>query len=343
MKISARAVQNFERAFGIAGLFATAWMIYRLGPDRVGRNLREAGWGVLVIILARALHYVFETAAWRLILVERGAKVGIFRLFCVLLEGESLNYITVTKVGGEAQKAYAIKDRAGGLALSAASVIVLRFCILLGFWLMIAGGSLAIFFNADVSGDIKRAVGIGLVALTAFILTFSWIQKIGLASPLAWVVRQLENRWHQLSDFALRLARVDSHIVETYRSGGVRIGVAALLCSLSWVEEIVSVWIVLRFLGLREDWFLPTLIATMALLLNSFFFFVPWRAGAQEGTMVLTFTILGLSEPMGLSLAILRRLRELVWVFVGLVLFSLESLSSAGYDKPPAPLPGGSA
>ncbi|MBI3012019.1 MAG: hypothetical protein HYY63_00150 [Elusimicrobia bacterium] len=43
--------------------------------------------------------------------------------------------------------------------------------------------------------------------------------------------------------------------------------------------------------------------------------------------MVLTFTILGLSEPLGLSLAILRRMRELVLVFLGLILFSLEAAS----------------
>jgi uncharacterized protein (TIRG00374 family) len=331
--ISDRAIQNFEKAFGVAGLFISAWMIYRLGPQRIAENLHTVGWGVFLIILTRALHYLFETAAWKLVLAERGRGLSFFRLLIILLQGESLNYITVTKVGGEALKAYAIRQRTG-LALSAASVIVLKFCTLVGFWIVIFGGFLAILFNAAVEPKVKGAVGVGLVAVTLLILTLSWIQKIGLSGPLSWIIRPLELRWKQLSGFALRLARVDRHIVEMYRSGGLRVGVATLLCVLSWIEEIVAVWVLLQFFGMPESWFIPTLIATTALLLNSLFFFVPWKAGTQEGTMVLTFTILGLSEPLGLSIAILRRLRELFWVFLGLVLFSIESLTTSGYDQP---------
>jgi len=117
-----------------------------------------------------------------------------------------------------------------------------------------------------------------------------------------------------------------------------------MLCSIKWLEEILFIWLVFRFLHIGQDWFVPTLVCTISLLMNSFFFFVPWRAGTQEGTMVLTFTLLDLSEPVGLSLAILKRLRELVWVFIGLILFSLEAMTNqppaAVTSAPPESFPG---
>src|SRR5438552_2183816 len=81
------------------------------------------------------------------------------------------------------------------------------------------------------------------------------------------------------------------------------IAVSTFLCAISWIEEIFFVWLTLHFLKIRESWFLPTLIGTLSLLLNHLFFFVPWRAGTQEGTMVLTFTLLNLQQSTGLSLA----------------------------------------
>lgn len=325
MTFSAKTLQTFERAIGIVGLLVLCWMIVRLGPVRIAANLHTVSWGFFLMVAFKGVRYFCQTIAWKLILTQAQRKIGFWKLFKINLEGESLNYITITRMGGEPLKAIAIKEHSS-LAQAAASVIVLKFCYIFGFWLTIAGGFIAILLDADVTGEIKRGVGMGLVALTIFILFFSWIQKRGMFSPLSWFLRQFQSKREWISRQVLRLTRLDQEILETYRSKPVRVSVSALLQALGWVEELFFIWLALHFLKLDETWVLPTLIGMMSLLMNSLFFFVPWRAGTQEGTMVLAFTLLDLSEPMGLSLAILRRMRELVWIFAGLILFALESV-----------------
>ena len=343
IEISDKAIQTFERAFGFLGLGIIALMIYKLGPGRIAANIHAMSWGFFLVILTGGIYYICEAFAWKLLLAEYGKSVSFIKLLRTVLEGDSLNYITITKIGGEALKAYAIKDKMN-LAVSAASVIVLKFCSILGFWLVIACGFLTMLFTSDVSFDLKKWVGIGLVVLGLFLFSFSWVQRMGMFKPLSWMLRQFETKFQWISQHVIRLTRLDEKIIETYHARPMRVYVSTMLCSIKWLEEILFIWLVFRFLHIGQDWFVPTLVCTISLLMNSFFFFVPWRAGTQEGTMVLTFTLLDLSEPVGLSLAILKRLRELVWVFIGLILFSLEAMTNqppaAVTSAPPESFPG---
>lgn len=325
--ISDRALLRIEKAFGVAGLGITVWMVHRLGSARIIGNLHAVGWGFFLLICTAGLHIVFQALAWRLILPEHARSVSFLRLMRIVMEGDALNYITVTKVGGEAVKAYALKGHTT-LAESAASVIILKFCMFLGFWAATLAGFLAALFSGADSTFIK-GIGSGFLGLTLFIAGLSWLQHKGVSLPLSWILRQFRSKWDWFAHLTMRLARLDESVFRLYRAGRWRLALAAALCALPWLEEIFFIWIMFRFLGVPEGWVLPTLLSTTALLLNTLFFFVPWRAGTQEGTLVLAFTIAGRSEPMGLSIAILRRMRELVWVFLGLVLFSLERAPDA--------------
>lgn len=325
--ISDQWLIKFEKAFGLFGLGIVAWMIYRLGPGRIATNLHTVSWGFFVMTAVAGFRFVCETFAWRLILAEAGRKVGILKLFRTVLEGEALNYITLTRVGGEPLKALAIRDKSS-LTQSAASVIVLKFCTLFGFWLVISAGFLAIFFHAEVDSQLKLWSGLGLLAFGILLASLSRIQQSGLFRPLAWVLGKFELEREWVSHQVMRLARLDEHIIETYRSKPGRIFLSVLMSAVGWAEEIFFIWLAIYFLNIQENWFLPTLIATLSMLLSSLFFFVPWKAGTQEGTMVLTFSLLDLSEPMGLSIAILRRVAEIFWVFLGLALFAVETVNS---------------
>lgn len=334
MNLIEKIIQNFEKALGFVGLVVIFWMVHRLSPVRILANLRLVGWGFFLMVLMQGLHYLFETMAWRSILGhDDRKKVGFWKMFKINLQGEALNYITLTRMGGEPLKVISISDSVG-LAHSAASVIVQKFCVIFGFWLTIAVGFLAVLFHADVTGEIKNKMAFGLLALTVFILLASWLQRMGMFSPLSWVLKQFQSKWHWVSDQVLRLTHLDSKILETYHSRPLQVSAAIFFNAFAWIEEILFIWLTVYFLKMDEHWFTPVLVGTIAMMMNSLFFFVPWRAGTQEGTMVLSFNLLNLSEPAGLSVAILRRLREMVWIFAGLILFALESLPSRTQNVP---------
>ncbi len=328
LNFSDELILKFERAFGIFGLGIVGWMIYRLGPSRVGQNLHQVGWGFILLVMLSSIPYLMDTLAWRFILAKEGREIGLWKLFRATLQGDSLNYITLTRVGGEPLKAFSIREKTN-LAASAASVVVLKFCNLFGFWLAVAAGFLVTFFNTDVDSQLKARVGLGLAAFGILLVSFSRLQRFGFFRIVSWLLEKIEAERDWVSNQVARVARLDEHIIETYRSKPKRIFSAILLCALGWAETMLFIWIALDLLNMQEHWIVPVLIATLSMLLSSFFFFVPWKAGTQEGTMVLTFTILNLSEPAGLSVAILRRLAEIFWVFLGLALFAAETVSAS--------------
>ena len=52
-------------------------------------------------------------------------------------------------------------------------------------------------------------------------------------------------------------------------------------------------------------------------------FFVPGSLGALEGANTAAFAALGLGAPAGLAFSLLRRLRQVVWIGLGVLVFLL--------------------
>ncbi len=53
-------------------------------------------------------------------------------------------------------------------------------------------------------------------------------------------------------------------------------------------------------------------------------FFMPLQLGGREGGFLMSVTGLGLSASAGVFVALLVRIRELIWTAVGLLLIKLE-------------------
>ena len=69
--------------------------------------------------------------------------------------------------------------------------------------------------------------------------------------------------------------------------------------------------------SLREAWF----IGAMAQLAAVVGLFAPAGVGMYEGGHYLAASILGLSPVLGVSVALIRRVREIFWNVIGLWLF----------------------
>jgi hypothetical protein len=69
-------------------------------------------------------------------------------------------------------------------------------------------------------------------------------------------------------------------------------------------------------------------VEVLSVAIDGMLFFVPAKAGTQEGGKVLIFTILGLDPAKGLALGIVRRIRELTWASIGLMILSRHQLST---------------
>jgi uncharacterized membrane protein YbhN (UPF0104 family) len=92
------------------------------------------------------------------------------------------------------------------------------------------------------------------------------------------------------------------------------------LHALSWVFGVAEVFYLLSVLGQPLPLVSAFLFCSLSLIINTAFFFVPSGVGVFEGGHVFLFHLLGLGTGLGLAVGIIRRIRRLFWVAVGLLL-----------------------
>ena len=66
------------------------------------------------------------------------------------------------------------------------------------------------------------------------------------------------------------------------------------------------------------------LIVSIATLIANIFFFAPMQMGTREGGFVLATTTLALPAGAGVYIGLCTRIRELFWIFVGVILTKIE-------------------
>ncbi len=59
-------------------------------------------------------------------------------------------------------------------------------------------------------------------------------------------------------------------------------------------------------------------IAALTVFIKGGTFFIPGSLGAQEGGYTLLLMSFGYSEVTGITFALIRRLREILWILIGL-------------------------
>jgi uncharacterized membrane protein YbhN (UPF0104 family) len=91
----------------------------------------------------------------------------------------------------------------------------------------------------------------------------------------------------------------------------------------AWLLGAVEVFLALRFLGVPVSLTTATIIEAFGTAVRFATFLVPASVGAQEGGYVMTFVALGLPASTAVACGLTRRVRELLWIVVGFVIFAL--------------------
>jgi hypothetical protein len=93
-----------------------------------------------------------------------------------------------------------------------------------------------------------------------------------------------------------------------------------------WSVGAAEIYLILIWLGAPVDWQTALALETGSVLIDGILFFVPGKLGTQEGGKVVLFAALGLNPARGLTVGVVRRIRELA--YAGLGLAALGALSA---------------
>ena len=328
-------MRTVSRVFLAAGVALFVWLLVRIGPATLAADVRRVGARLLLLVALGAVTFAFDTLGWRFAIPKPDRSVGFRTLFAMRIAGDAVNYVTPSAaVGGELVRIGLLRRYVPGIAAIASVVllVVTQFV------------SQVIFVAVGIVYCLPRLLAGRWAALAAVPLGFLLV----LLAGLAWLAVRSDG-FRRIDRFTRRIAglkrfsdaenaeALDREIFGAFRSRPGDLA-AAVACFLgAWSVGIVEAFLILRFLGAPVSWGTAFAIESLSVLIETAFFFVPAKAGTQEGGKVAIFAALGLSAADGFALGFVRRLRELVWAAAGLVTFA--ALERGGRRAAPPPEP----
>ena len=301
------------------GVALLAALVAQNDPAAVLTSITDLSWRLgIVVFFPAVLVALFDTFGWRYAFLSGAVPFG--PLAASRLAGEAFNMATPTAaVGGEAVKAWLLRGHAP-LDATLASVIVAKTTITLGQGLYFLLG-VVVAWRTGLTGSallhgMLWLLGIEAVALGLFVL----VQTRGM---LGWTLRLLERLGVRPPRGQATLGRVDDALEQFYRTAPERLGLSIGFHFIAWALGSVETWLILKFLGSEVSLATATVIEAFGTAVKVATFLVPASLGVLEGGFLATFATLGLSSTTAISFSLVRRLREAVWVAIGLIAFAV--------------------
>ncbi len=288
----------------------------------MGRSLLQMRWGIVVVLVIYFFEFLMDTAAWGLMVGGVPLDIlWVFRFWKVRMVGEAFNQVTpLATIGGEPVKAQLLKDHyAVPYREGVTSLILAKTTVMMALLIFLAGGFGVILHSERLPGLYKQIAGYGLAAFGIGLLILFLAQRLKMSSYAgAWIRRGRVGPY--LSRVLHKLSEVDDLLVRFYTGHRKRFAGAVGLSLLAWLLGLPELYVTMFFLGhpigFGEAW----MIESMAQLVRLGTFFIPGSLGAQEGAFYLVFGAMGMDPTLGLTVSLVRRFREAVWIIGGLAL-----------------------
>lgn len=281
--------------------------------------------------------YTIEAYGWKIVLGPAGKAVPFWRLLTIRTAGEVVNMTTPTAyLGGEPLKAYLLKRHNVPMAEGAASVVIAKttmtiaeVCFILvgislGFWILGAGSS---------AGQTITAALVSVGLLVCSIAGFVFIQHRGLFASILSIVKKLGVRIRVLEAQEEHLRSIDQTILDFYRHHKKAFLASTGVCFFGWLAESLEVFGIIYFLGESVSFWAAISIGALAAFIKGGSFFIPGSLGAQDAGYLLLLQAFGYSDVTGITFALLRRFRELVWITIGLLCLAMVGKRGMNQDQ----------
>ena len=316
-----------ERAFLIGGLALLLFLIRELGPRTVLANLRMVGWGIALIVGQEFFAYLANTLGWLAAFPRPRPHIPFRQLLGARIAGDAVNYVTPTAtLGGEFVRTRFLNGQATGTAL-VASVTVAKLSQTVAQITFVLIGFTVVLDDTPLPSTIRHGLMAGSAAFSALTVVLVFAQRRGMFAPGL----RLAERLHlsaRAPELIRQLQHLDEEIARFHGDANGAFALSVTCFFTGWCLGIVEIYLILWFLGVPVTVHRALTIEVLSVAIDGMLFFVPAKLGTQEGGKVLIFTLLGLDPARGLALGILRRIRELTWALVGLLILSRQQLAA---------------
>ena len=321
--------RKWNNIFFVFGIAALILMTAGIDMDEALKALRSASYRFPVIIVLWALLYIFNTAAWYLI-INAGGRSGIKFgwLYKVTVSGFALNYATPGGLmGGEPYRVMELTPHIGVERASSSVILYVMTHIFSHFWFWLLS-----VFICLLTQSVDTLTAWVLAASTAFCVLGLWFfiscYRTGLTSKLINLTRRMPLLKKRISAFAEhnreKIENIDRQTAALHTQSKSRFAAAVLLELACRFCSVAEIYIIMTLMAPDVTYVQCILILAFTSLFANLLFFMPLQIGGREGGFLMSAANLGLGAGAGIFTALIVRLRELAWTGIGLLLMKTE-------------------
>lgn len=326
------------------GILLFVYAVRRAGFAEVARGVARIGWGFVLVLGLSGLRLAARSLAWIRCFEPgirdqgsgtegsqetkgsepysgHGLRPGA--AFRAILVGEALGNITPLGLFiSEPAKATFVRETvpiSSGLPALAVENILYSVSVAL----VIGAGMLVLLGRFDIPAAVRlggvAALGFVVIVLgtAALVMTGRWRPASG---AMRLVLRTSSESWID------RIAGLEERIYGFARAHPGRIPTIAALELGFHVAGVAEAYLVLSWLGVPVTLVTAFVLESVNRIINVAFRFVPLRLGVDEAGSGLLTQVLDLGAPTGVSLAIIRKARVLIWSAAGMALLARRAI-----------------
>jgi Uncharacterised protein family (UPF0104). len=319
------------------GAVLFAMLVRRLDMREVALRLHQVGLWFGLHCAFYLLGIMVTTAAWQQLIDPAHSRARFRDLFAAFWVGHAINMVTPGASLGEVVKNTIMQEKVDSAEM-VASLVIFNFMSTVSMLTFNLIGPLMCLWLLDLPARVVLLIfGVGLVFFVP--MTLLWLMlRAGAASHAVRLLAKLPFvRFKDPAAIVAKAASVDVRIHEARIRRPRRFWWAVACLAAARLMNVAEYWALLLALvpGRGPAWLfvLAMLTQTSSYLLAWVLTFVPAQVGVAEGNTTMLYNLLGLGSSLGFAMEILRRIKGLMGIAVGLTLGWIIGLRPSGHHR----------
>ncbi|BAV08937.1 conserved hypothetical protein [Filimonas lacunae] len=289
---------------------------------QVSRLLTHTGNDFWLLIITTCLGYICATISWRYCMGDQRNHIPVFRLFLIRHVGETVTLFNPASIiAGEAMKAWMLRNYPVKKSTVHASILVSR-AIMIITQVVLFSGALILLLAAGPAPVITAGVVAKVLCWLAGVVLIVCIVFWGIKKARTTTVYLFVAKKTAALRAAMRETMAESK--ELYRNNRRALLMACFFTFLHWTVGSLEIYFILRILGTHADVVKSLLVDMGVVLFKSAGAFIPGQAGVEEYGNKMMLGMIGIhGTAIWIAASILRRVRQLFWLLVGVIAYVL--------------------
>jgi uncharacterized protein (TIRG00374 family) len=303
------------------GLLLFAVLIWRSDLAVTGSLLSKVGWAALPLMtLPHALVVALEVFGWWFAFPQTGCRIAVVKIARFVVVSKAIQLITPSiSQAAELLKIYLLRRAGFTSEISVSSVIAAKTTITMAELLFVGTGLGVIATHVALEPALMTSAIIGIFLMCVAVAAIVAWQRMGLFRPFLWLSRRL-GMFGAFRDRYEQFMFCTDALLRDYLNNRTRLWLSGLCYFLAWFAGALEAWAFLSILGISNDFLSALLVQVWLVLVTRVTAFIPGNVGAHEAAIVMMFSFLGLGMDSAMAFALLRRVRQVVWIALGLAL-----------------------